>query len=249
VLLDRVGLAEVRSFQEVPFDPELHASANNLRAAGFVDHRQYSLDMDLVLKNEETEDVKRLLDGLEGPVVGLHPGYGPRTRKANQASQLRGWGTENFSELGRLLIEDGASVVVTGSGEDQSDSREICKGWPVSRYRNLAGRTSVSELGSLLSLLSLHVSVDSGSAHIAAAVGTPLIVLWGPGKLAQTRPISSRAPAEVIRRDVPCSPCWDTPVMKECRNNICMKNILPSEVMTTARSLLTQLEGKESGKQ
>jgi ADP-heptose:LPS heptosyltransferase len=83
----------------------------------------------------------------------------------------------------------------------------------------------------LIRHLDVFVSVDSGPAHIAAAVGTPLVVLWGPGILAQTRPIAETGSVEIVREAVGCAPCYGTPMMKACRRNICMEGITPDRVL------------------
>ena len=73
---------------------------------------------------------------------------------------------------------------------------------------------------------------------MAAAIGTPLVVLWGPGILAQTRPLSSATPIRILRVDVPCAPCYGTPQMRRCIRNVCMERILPSAVVSAALETL-----------
>jgi ADP-heptose:LPS heptosyltransferase len=73
---------------------------------------------------------------------------------------------------------------------------------------------------------------------MAAALGTPLVVLWGPAILEQVRPLSSTSPVTVLRHPVPCAPCYDTPLMKTCRRNICMEGITGAEVLEAARASL-----------
>jgi ADP-heptose:LPS heptosyltransferase len=73
---------------------------------------------------------------------------------------------------------------------------------------------------------------------MSAALGTPLIVLWGPAILAQVRPLSSTTPIRILNAAVPCAPCYGTPLMKECRRNICMEALTPAAVLTAAAALL-----------
>jgi heptosyltransferase-2 len=232
-LLERAGITEIRSFRESPFDPTAHASVNNLRAAGFDEDEP--ADMELVLSVQDKERATELLGGLAGPVVGLHVGYGPRGKKSDQSQRLKGWALENFIELGNRLVADGASLVLTGSEEDLPDVNALASRVP---SRIVTGRTSVRELGAVIHALDLFVSVDSGPAHMAAAVGTPLIVLWGPAILEQVQPMSTTSSVTVLRHPVPCAPCYDTPLMKTCRQNICMEGITPAEVLDAARQCL-----------
>lgn len=169
-LLDKAGIREIRSFLESPFDPQTHAIENNLRAAGV----HGSTDMELVVSENDERSAEEFLDGLGRPLVGLHVGYGPRGKKRDQSIRLKGWALENFIELGEKLVEDGVSIVLTGSVEDR---RDVDKLSARVQARDIAGRTTVRELAAVIQNLDLFVSVDSGPAHIAAAVGTPLVVL------------------------------------------------------------------------
>jgi len=230
-LLDKAGIREIRSFRESPFDPKMHAIENNLRAAGVPG----STDMELVVSDNDERKAQAFLDGLGRPLVGLHVGYGPRGKKRDQSVRLKGWALENFIELGEKLVADGASIVLTGSADDRPDVDKLAARVPA---RDLAGQTSVRELAAIIQRLDLFVSVDSGPAHMAAAVGTPLVVLWGPAILEQVRPMSSTSPVRVLRHVVPCAPCYETPLMKTCQQNICMEGITPERVLSDARALL-----------
>ena len=65
------------------------------------------------------------------------------------------------------------------------------------------------------------------------------MTLWGPGIFHQTRPLTGKGPAEIIYKRVPCAPCYGTPLMKSCQDNICMKQIEAGEV----KSVITRLLG------
>ena len=242
-LLERAGLKEIRSFRETPFDPKLHAIVNNLRASGFSDWQQAaagSLDMELPGSPEEERAAEQLLGDIRPPVVGLHAGYGPRRGKKNQGQRLKGWGADNFSQLGYLLVQRGVRLVLTGSADDQDDARAIVAQLPAGSFVELAGRTSVRQLAAVIRRLQLFISVDTGAAHMAAAVGTPLVVLWGPAILEQTRPLSSTTPIRIVRHRVFCAPCYGTPMMKSCQRNICMEAISPQRVLAAAEAVMSE---------
>ncbi|MGH9321666.1 MAG: glycosyltransferase family 9 protein [Vicinamibacteria bacterium] len=237
-LLERSGIREIRSFRETPFDPKSHAIVNNLRAAG-LEGAEWDLDMEVFLTGEDRRRAAELLSGLPGSKVGVHLGYGPRGKKRNQSERLKGWATSSFIELSRELAARGESLVFTGAAEDRRDVNAIVTGLGrPAAARDLSGRTSVRELAAVIEKLDVLVSVDSGPAHLAAAVGTPLLVLWGPAIPEQVRPISSRSPVVVLRRPPPCAPCYETPLMKSCRRNVCMESITPGEVLEEASRLL-----------
>ena len=224
-ILHETGIQEISSYVEHPFDPSLHSVENNLRLAGLEAYSEVPLKIDLDLSSPSCHGFESALDGLERPFVGIHPGYGPPGRKRGQTTRLKGWSRGSFIRLAQALQERGASVIITGSSQDTHDSQLIAGHLDPKRTRVLAGKTTLPQLAGLITLLDLLLSVDSGPAHLGAALGTPLVVLWGPAKWIQTRPLPSTASLELLRQDVPCSPCYDTPAMKSCRRNVCMESI------------------------
>jgi ADP-heptose:LPS heptosyltransferase len=238
LLLERAGIREIRSFRETPFDPRAHAIVNNLKAAGFEDGG-FSLDMEVFLSDDDRKRAAELLSDLRGPRIGIHVGYGPRGKKRSQSERLKGWAPENFAEVAKGLLAWGTSLVFTGSREDRGDVEAILARLPRSGSAvSLAGRTSLRALAAVVEKLDALVSVDSGPAHLAAAMGTPLLVLWGPAILEQVRPLSSRSPVTILRHAPACAPCYETPLMKTCRRNICMESIAPREVLAGVEALL-----------
>ena len=232
-LLTRAAIRDVRSFREVPFDPEAHAIENYLRVA-HLDPTIASHDMEAFLTEEDRARARDLLSGLDPPRIGIHLGYGPGSKKKNQTARLKGWPIDHFARLSRSLTERGAALVFTGSKADREDVARVA---PESAL-DLSGQTTVRELGAVIEKLEIFISVDSGPAHLAAAVGTPLVVLWGPAIYEQVRPVSSRSAIRLLRHVVPCAPCYDTPLMKSCRRNLCMEGIEPDAVLAVASELV-----------
>ena len=238
LLLERAGIREIRSFRETPFDRRAHAIVNNLRAAGFEDGG-FSLDMEVFLSDTDRKQAAELLGDAPGPRVGIHVGYGPRGKKRNQSERLKGWSSDNFTEVSAGLLGRGTSLVFTGSREDRGDVEAIVARLPeAGTVVSLAGRTSMRALAAVIEKLDVLVSVDSGPAHLAAAMGTPLVVLWGPAIVEQVRPLSSRSKVTLLRHAPACAPCYETPLMKTCRRNICMESITPREVLASVDALL-----------
>jgi ADP-heptose:LPS heptosyltransferase len=236
-LLERAGIREIRSFRERPFDPREHAIGNNLAAAGF--EGIADRDMEVFLSDADRERAAALLSIMTRPRIGIHVGYGPRGRKQHQSERLKGWSPRNFTEVAAGLLERGASVVFTGSAADRSDVEAIRSKVPAAT--SLAGRTSPRELAAVIEAFDVLVSVDSGPAHLAAAVRTPLVVLWGPAILEQVRPLSTRSEVAILRHPPPCAPCYDTPLMKTCPRNVCMESISPREVLDRVDLLLDRV--------
>ncbi len=241
-LLEHARPRHISSFENVPFDAGLHAIINNLRAAGIHYRRAEDLDMDLPLAPDDEATAEKMLSDLPRPRFGIHIGWGPLGRKRDQARRLRGWDLTNFTVLIRMLLGYSAgSVVLTGSREDAQDTQILCEKISDRRVHSITGRTRIRDLAAVIQRLDLFISVDSGPCHMAAAVGTPLVVLWGPGRLEQTRPVSSFTPIHIVRHPVPCAPCQSTPLQKSCRRNLCMESISPQDVFEAARCLLPSI--------
>ncbi|MBM2828949.1 MAG: ADP-heptose--LPS heptosyltransferase, partial [Actinobacteria bacterium] len=100
---------------------------------------------------------------------------------------------------------------------------------------NLAGRTSVRELMALLSRCAFLVTNDSGPMHIAAALGVPLVAIFGPTDWRTTAPWTENA--KVMRVDVDCAPCR----LRECdRGHECMLGVTSEMVIAAARRLYSE---------
>lgn len=110
------------------------------------------------------------------PVVVLHPGA---------AYESRRWPVERWSLVARYLADRGRAVVVTGSADEVDRAQAVLTGAGLSGAgaagaRNLAGRTDLVELVELVAGAELLVSGDTGVAHVATAVGTASVLLFGP---------------------------------------------------------------------
>lgn len=114
-----------------------------------------------------------------GPGIGLLP----CSRQAR-----KNWAPERFIEVARALrAQAGTTVVLLGGPADMPVCDAIARG-AGEGIVNLCGRTSLVELGGLLKALDLLVTVDSGPMHMAAAVGTPVVALFGPTDPLRTGP-------------------------------------------------------------
>ena len=172
------------------------------------------------------------------PKIAIHAGFGPARKKGKKAIGIKSWPLEKFKETMIILHNKiKASFILTGSLKEFEINEVIIKGLKIPAI-NLAGQTTVSELGAILKEMDMVISIDSSPAHIAAAVGTPLIVLWGPSIEIKMKPKSLNSPVVIINKHLPCSPCYETPRMKRCSNNICMKWIQMDEVVREAINLL-----------
>jgi lipopolysaccharide heptosyltransferase II len=141
--------------------------------------------------------------------------------------------------LDRLMGEEGVQVVLTGAPVDLPIIEAVvCR--MLEQPINLAGKTSLPQLVALLHCVDLIISGDSGPIHMASALGTPIIGIYGPTNPALSGPVSPDA--TVLRSDIWCSPCYDARGSADCRFHTtqCMKNITPSQVFAIVRSKLAE---------
>jgi ADP-heptose:LPS heptosyltransferase len=241
-LISYAILPEKNGFERAIFDPRRHSIENHLRAAVSLGVHPSGCEMELRYPSEFDEAMRHRLAGSEVAegdcLVGIHAGWGGRTHALEQ-TRLRSWPVQNFACVIEWLVKSKeARVVLTGSRADRRLTEHIARTAGV-RCLDLAGKLSLLELAALVHRLDAYLTVDSGPAHMAAALGTPLITLWGPGIFEQTAPVHSRGPVRILYHRVPCAPCYGTRLMKTCQDNICMKQIEVAEVIEAVSQMLS----------
>ena len=143
---------------------------------------------------------------------------------------FKAWPPERFAQLAdRLNDRFGCQVLVGGSAHEVTLAQEVVD-HAKSRPLNIAGRSDVRTLAALLKRSALFVGNDTGAMHIAAAVGTPVVGLFGPSNPAEWGPRGGRA--ETIYKGLDCRVCFH-PTCRRGEGN-CMKLITVEEVMTAA---------------
>ncbi len=146
---------------------------------------------------------------------------------------LKALSNEQWVALVRRLLDDGQAdgVVFHGSPREQSAVRAVLSRLPSSVRSRCHDLTSVglSLLPAVLTQLEALVSVDTGPAHIAAAVGCPLLVFFGPTDPAVFRPRGD-GPIEVLLGNAPCQFCHETPRYNACRDNFCLGDLTDAEL-------------------
>jgi heptosyltransferase-2 len=158
------------------------------------------------------------------PVAVFCPGaeYGPAKR----------WPPEHFAELAQRLIYEGFAVWLIGSPKDRPITDQIIAAVHSntqtynalsSQLRDLVGHTDLGSAIDLIAAARVVVSNDSGLMHIAAALGVPLVALFGSSSSAYTPPLSLHA--RIASIDIECSPCFK----RECprKHFKCMRELTP----------------------
>lgn len=234
----RVGLAGAREGSErvlthvVPLPPgPLHAVDRYLEAARFLGADSLSKTFALPARPEDGARAEALLAEAEvrpnALVVALNPQARWRTKL---------WEEERFARLGEVLVRRyGARILVIGSSSDLPLARRLASRMNPAPFV-AAGRTDLKLLIALLRRIDLLVTVDSGPMHLAAAIGTPLVALFGPTDPRLIGPYGGDG--VVLRVPLTCSPCSK----RRCRieaDRLCMRSISVEEVAEAASALLT----------
>ncbi len=158
------------------------------------------------------------------------------------ASKLpRAWHPDRFAQVAlRLHEEAGLQPVLLGVESDAPVHEAFCAACP--KAVDLRGQTSLPTMAAILERAALFAGSDSGPMHLAAAVGAPVVAVFGPGAPDKTAPRLPDDRIRVIYADLPCSPCRQS-FWKDCRPSSagkppCMEAIHPSAVAEAALSLL-----------
>lgn len=154
----------------------------------------------------------------DASIVGFCPGA--------EFGDAKKWPEEHFAELGKRLVAQGKSIWIFGSPADAETGEKISRLVGQGAY-NLAGKTSLLDAIDLLSLCDQVVTNDSGLMHVAAAVGTKVIALYGSTSPGFTPPLADTA--EIVRLDLDCSPCFKR--VCPLGHKDCLNKLLPEQVI------------------
>lgn len=169
---------------------------------------------------------KRGINCEEHTLVGVNPGAAYGSAKC--------WLPERFEAVTKGLLDDDPNCRVIYFGDQAGASlvHQICQHVPPDRVLNLAGKTSIRELIALIQCCNVLLTNDSGPMHIAAALRTPLLALFGSTNALKTGPYPE---GKVIHKHVSCSPCYK----RVCPIDFpCMKQIEVEEVLRELKAIL-----------
>jgi lipopolysaccharide heptosyltransferase II len=216
-VLSRLGVPVHRNFQWLPERPAVAAEV-----------KRKWLGQAQKEKAEGREPVHTPHSALRTPHwIALQPG----ARWENKR-----WPAGYYAELVRSLAGQfaGASFAILGAAEDRPLGEIIARAQP-QRCLNLCGQTSLLEMVEWLRLCDLMITNDTGPMHVAAALGKPLVAIFGPTEPRRTGPYGHLE--HVLRLDLPCSPCLKSHCTFE-KPEECLKAISPEMVFERARMKL-----------
>ena len=180
----------------------------------------------LFVTPEEIESAKKkfALEKIDGPIFGLNPGaeYGPAKR----------WPVEKFIAAAKEIQQRTNCVWLIFGGKNDApltSQIESAISNRQSAIQNLAGKTSLRELMALLKLCRVLLTNDTGPMHVAAALGTPVVVPFGSTSPELTGPgLPDDTRHRLLKSDAPCSPCFlrECPIDFRCMNGISVERVV-----------------------
>jgi heptosyltransferase-2 len=178
---------------------------------------------------EETKEAKRILGDLGidcHRLIGICPGasYGPAKR----------WPKERFLKLAEILIKEYKyQIILLGGLEDRDIALYIENNAPKGIF-NFTGKTSLRISAAIMKLSQMIIANDSGPMHLAAAVNTPLVAIFGSTDIIRTSPWVNNC--KIIYKSLSCSPCFDTHCRYKHYN--CLRNINIEDVLEAVDKIL-----------
>ena len=186
--------------------------------------------LELFLDEQAVLDAQQRLDAaghsVNKPIIGLNPGaaYGPAKR----------WPAAKYGQLAKYLAgQTEGTILVFGTDADNEAAAEITS-VAGDCVCDLTGKTSLAEALALIDRCDVFVTNDSGLMHVAAALTTPLVAIFGSTDHVATGPYSEKA--TIIRKPLDCSPCMKTHCPK--KHFHCMENITMEEVAAASLNVL-----------
>jgi heptosyltransferase-2 len=164
------------------------------------------------------------LNAITGPIFGLNPGaeYGPAKR----------WPVEKFISAAQeiQLRTNCVWLIFGGKGDSQLCERIESEAQNQKlKTKNFCGQTSLRELMALLKLCRVVLTNDTGPMHVAAALGTPVVVPFGSTSRELTGPgFPGDARHQLLKSDAPCAPCFlrECPIDFRCMNNLSVERVV-----------------------
>ena len=195
-------------------------------------------DLTIHLSPQASDGINRLLEEHDvpssKPLVVLVPGTIWETKH---------WTIEGFAGVARQFLQDGFAVALAGTVRDQQRCRQIAAAAPGTC--DLSGKTTPADLAALIRRAEVAVTNDSGSMHVAASLGKPMVSVFGPTNPVHIGPYER--PESVVRVDLPCSPCNYRRLSQCPFDHACMKQVTSGMVVERVRKILSAAKSHPGG--
>lgn len=219
------------------YDTRAHVSTNAhrlvARAAGVLGglSASHAASSRLLVPEDARRRAREMMGAARRPLIGIHSSGGRESKQ---------WHLDRFATTARRLVaQRGGTIVLTGGTGDRAIVDAVRAGLGDAPVVDVSGKVDLVTLSAVLAGLDVLVTGDTGPMHMAAAVGTPVVALFGPSNPARYGP---NAEAErILRVDLPCSPCGQVRLPPErCRGHVpdCLDQIGVDRVVAAAIEIL-----------
>ena len=223
----------------VDYDQRAHTAANAKRLVATAFGRVpdpatvHSIQL-LTIPPQARARARDMLRHANGPLVGIHPSGG---------RAIKQWDPLRFAAVARRLIDERQATIVLTGGEPDRPLVDIVKQQlPAAQVVDAAAERDLLTVGAVLERLDVVITGDTGPMHLAAAVGTPIVAVFGPSDPARYAP---RGPLDrVVRIDLPCAPCNRIRLPPaRCVGHVpdCLAGISADRVFESAAAVLDRL--------
>jgi lipopolysaccharide heptosyltransferase II len=225
-----------------------HEAEYSMAIAEAVGARVRNKHLIVPLSDAERQQARQLVfqdtteETITRPIIAMHPGSGGY-------SIARRWDPERFAQLADTLYKDtGARLLLMGGPEEAELHQRIIhmmqSGMPV---RSLAGKGTIKVATAVLELVDLFIGNDAGLMHLAAAVDTPIVAIFGLSNQQAWGPYTGEKKsnrAVIVSLDLPCMPCFyrghELGTPEGCATRDCLASLGVDPVATAARRMLRE---------
>ncbi len=204
----------------LPFPESQHEIRRMLALTTFLGLPPQGEELEFPLWEEDHAQADGILANMKPPLIGLHPSARDTTRR---------WSIDRFIETGNIIGRRHAgTIVLLGEAEDYPTGEMMADKMAIPCL-NLMGKTTLPVLGAIIKRLSVLITNDTGPAHIAYALKTPTVTIFGGGSPALNGPLHP-GPFRVLLSPVPCRPCGFAacPIGYPCLEQVSIEDVVLS---------------------
>lgn len=200
----------------------LHEVDRHLKIADFLGADVKDKMLEIFVSDEDRRFAEKVIPQDIKLIIGMHPG-------SSENLWRKRWMPERFAELADRLSERyGAKILILGGKDEVNIAKKISALMQTAKPLVMAGKTTIGQAAALIEQCALFVSNDSGLMHVAAAIKTPVVAIFGPTDPAKNAPYGKDH--IVVRKGIACSPCL-TYDKDGCKCPACMEAVTVDDVL------------------
>jgi ADP-heptose:LPS heptosyltransferase len=214
--------------RQVKYQEKLHRVVNNMmlmdennRATDFAPYFCLPVECNIELP------AAKLIDKVK---IAIHAG-------SNLKFKYKRWAVKYFIKLLQYLSSNyNCDLLIIAGPDELVESKMIADAVDAT----LVADTTIAETAKIISQCDVMINSDSGLGHIAACFDVEIFTIFGPAKAYKASPYSSKA--HIIKKNLPCQPCYGTKRLKKCRHFNCLNKLMPEDVFNEIKNNSKELE-------